>query len=300
MTGAGRWGRVFASMVEYLTMRRPMRGAGSDAVRRAAALEALREARQKRDASELLLLRGSRAEALRLGAESLERLRRGLERIDASDAALMKRAIERVERCGARLGTPPQLDSAVTSAQAAALRALLRAEGALDGRLDVAILDRRGLLRLRRQRWVLAAAIVLAPVGLAAFVRGELRGLHIRASSVLDEEYAADRAIDGDPETEWVPAGSGEEWVELRFRARRVGTLSIQNGDLLPDRAARKVQVEFYLDGKSYGTTSREFDVDRPGQSIDLAAAGLLCDRIRIVVATHYGTGGALAEVRVN
>jgi hypothetical protein len=299
---ASAWRGLLEHAREYMTMARSI-GAVRDDSARAAASEAMREARQKRNAAELVLLRGSPAEALRLGAESLELLRRALAclgQAGVSGAAGRRRAVERVERFGAALGTLPKLDAAVARNQTASLRGLLRAQNALDRWLDVELLDRGGLLRLRRQRWVLAALILLAPAGVGAFARAALYGIHVRASSELDEQYAADRAIDGDPDTAWTPAGGGEEWLELRFPARRVHSLRILNGDTLPNHAAREVRAEFYLGDKVYPSGVRAFEAQYPPQLMQFDVDGILCDRIRVVIASHYGVGGAIAEVNVN
>jgi hypothetical protein len=301
MTAPGGWRRLVAGVREYLGMQGLLGAAPTDEARRAAASEAATEASQKRDAAEVLLSRGAPAEALRLGLESARRLKRAVELIDVTRSAALQRAVERAERGEAAIGTPPELDAAVTSAQTTALRRLVRAEIAVERELHVLLRDRRGLLRLRRQRWVAVAMVLLAPFALAAFLVHARHGIHVRASSVGDEEYAADRAIDGDPETEWVPAGMGEEWLELRFPApRHVRTVRILNGDTLPDRASRKVVVEFYLHGERAGTAQHEFDTQYPAQWKEFSVSDLLCDRIRILVVSHFGTGAAIAEVEVN
>jgi hypothetical protein len=78
--------------------------------------------------------------------------------------------------------------------------------------------------------------LALAPVAALVFIRASFFGLTARASTVLDDQYTADRVLDGDPDTEW--AANGEEWLEIRFRSRIVHSVSILNGDTLPDRAA--------------------------------------------------------------
>jgi hypothetical protein len=139
----------------------------------------------------------------------------------------------------------------------------------------------------------------LSPVAIGAFVRYARYGLSVRASSELDEQYAADRAIDGDPNTAWTAKGGGVEWLEIRFRPRAMHTLSILNGDTLPEHAAREIRVEFFLRDEVFPAGNRTFDVQTPAQWVTYEVDGLRCDRVRIEILSHYGAGGALAEVEV-
>jgi hypothetical protein len=282
-------------------MKARLESSATDEARRAEASEAAAEARQKRDAAEVLLLRGAPAESLRLGVESLQRLKRAIELVDATRSPGLERALDRAERCEAAMGALPELDAAVAATQTTALRALVRAELAMDRELAVLLRDRRGLLRLRRRRWLLVAMLVLAPIALGALLVRARHRVHVRASSVGYEEYAADRVVDGDPETEWIPAGTGEEWLELRFPGpRHIRTVRLLNGDTLPDRGSRKVVVEFWLQGERRGTASHEFEHQAPAEWKEFSVTDMFCDRIRIVVVSHYGTGAAIAEVEVN
>jgi len=288
---------------EYLTLRNTQVAAerASDPVRSAAA-DALSEAWQKRDSAEALLSRGMHAEAIRLGGESLEHVRIGVGQLEDAGLPLSAGAKQRVadlEFLGAELATAKPLERRISPEQATALAALLRTEFALEHRLAPLLLDRRGLQRLRLRRWLLSALVVAAPFGFATFLRLSYFGLDTRASSALDDEYTADRVLDGDPDTEWVPSG-GEEWIEIRFRPRVVHTVRVLNGDLIPERAARDVRFEFYLhnDLKSSGT--KQFAVGYPAEWISFDAGGVHTDRIRLVITTHYGNGGALAEVQVD
>jgi hypothetical protein len=296
------WRRMAGRTAEYFTMRQRLAATGHAAAR-ATASEAVLESRQKRDAAEALMLQGLPAEALRLGVESLERLKLALASLDSAGVSWsprMRRAVEKVERFGAGGGSPVELDSTATTEQTESLRRLIRAQLALDPWIEVEILDRRGLQKLRWHRWVLGALIALSPLLLALFVRSALRGINVRASSELEDTYAADRAIDGDPDTEWIPSGGGEEWLELRFPARRVHTLRVLEGDTLPKHAAKEVRVEYYLHGESYPGGSHEFGEHVPLQWIEFDGAGILCDRVRLTIASHYDATGAIADVEVN
>ncbi|MGD0529614.1 MAG: discoidin domain-containing protein [Polyangiaceae bacterium] len=301
MSGPGWTRRQVGRVREYLTMRRRLEDVGHDAAR-ATAAEATREARQKRDAAEALLVRAP-AEALQLGAESLRRLTLALASLEGAGvrwSAGMTRAITRVERFGARVGTPAKLDSASTSAQVEALRGLIRAEIALDPWLDVEIFDRPDVLKLRRHRWILAALITISPLFVALFVWNALRAVNAHASSQMDEEYTANRAIDGDPDTEWIPSGGDGGWLELRFPPRHVRTVRVLEGDTLPRYAAKEVRVEYFLHGESFPGGSHEFVEHEPLQWMEFDGGDVLCDRVRLTIVSHFEMGGAIAEVEIN
>jgi hypothetical protein len=290
---------------EYLTMGSAL--AAGDRILdgiRGAVREALATAWQKRDAAEALVARGLYAEAIRLGVESATHLQRAATHLrDAgllADADLQRRVAD-VERLAKPLAesSPAPLDAHVPQEQRVALEHLLRAELSLEAPLGERVLDRRGLLKLRWRRRLLAALILVAPACLVTFVRHSVFGVDARASSALDEEYAADRTLDGDPDTEWVPNGGGDEWLELRFHRRDVHTVRLLNGDLLPDRAAHEVKFEFYLDNELRSSGHKSFGAAYPPEWLSFDAGGVRCDRIRILITTHFGSGGALAEAQV-
>jgi hypothetical protein len=295
------WRSLRALAVEYLTLRRAMEFAEQlPDDRRASLRSALAEACQKRDAAELLRSRGSSSEAIRLAMEGAQLLTAAQEAVADSSAVQtwsVRRASIDVQWAGSRLTPAPALDKEVTGAQSRALRTLLAAELALGLPLREALRDRRGLLVLRVQRAIAVAAVVLSPLAVVAFVQRSFYGPTARASGILDEQYTADRALDGDPDTEWV-AGPGEEWLELRFHRQRVRGVRVLNGDTLPDRAVKEMHVEFYNGGESHPTQARTL-AQHPPQWQTFEAGGLPCDRIRIVITQHYGAGAAIAEVQV-
>ncbi len=303
--GPSRFGwlsRLAARPLEYVTLRRAL--AVADRLpdeQRGALCRQATEAWQKRDAAELLLLRGSRAEAIRLATESARLIDEALQPVvDSSPVATRRisRAVEDMEWAKAKLAPPPALDALVTRAQTRALRTLLSAEFAMQQPLREALLGRPGLRRLRFHRAVVALAIVLSPLAALAFVRGSFLGLTARAGSVLDDQYAADRVLDGDPDTEWV--ANGDEWIEIRFRSRKVHTVRILNGDTLPDRAVKEMHVDFYDLAESHATHARTFKQQHPAEWQTYDVGGITCDRIRIVITDHYGAGAAIAEVEVD
>jgi hypothetical protein len=294
---------TLARLREYLMMETTL--VGVDRMpdeTRAAARDELAQAWRKRDAAEVLRAGGQPAEALHLARESLACLRTAVAILKeaglVTDSSLTE-AIDDVERLGEELLRRAAPDGSVPSSSWASLDRLLRAEFSLEPQIGVLVLDGRSLMKLRAQRWLLGALILVAPAGLTAFLRFSLFGLDTRASSAMDDEYTADRVLDGDPDTEWVPGGSGEEWLEVRFRPRVVHSLRLLNGDLLPDRAAHDLKFEFYLHNEQRSTGHKSFGSAYPPEWISFDAGGVRCDRIRIVVTSHFGAGAALAEVKV-
>jgi hypothetical protein len=295
--------RPLARPIEYLTLRKAFADAERlDPARRASLARAAQTAMQKRDSAEVLAARGLSAAAIELAIEAARLQRECLEAVAggvSTGTRRVRRAQEQAELAIPELSPAPQVDGEVTGAQRRALRALLAAELSLQHPIREALFARRRLLVLRVQRAVTALMVVLSPLALAAFVRGSFLGLTARASSTLDDQYTADRVLDGDPDTEWVPTGA-EEWLEVRFRTRLVHHVRILNGDTLPDRAAKEFHVDFYDHQDGHPTSTRKFERQRPAQWQTIDVAGLRCDRIIITITSHYGSGAALAEVEID
>jgi hypothetical protein len=269
--------------------------------RRAALSARAIEVVQKRDAAEVLLARDLRAEALHLGLEMagiVEECIVALADSPELQSRGARRASDDLRWSIVQLANPPAIDRQVTWAQVRALRTLLSAELRLRPRIRESLFDRPALARLRVQRLLAAAAVLLSPLAIAMFVSRSFYAPTARASAVLDDQYTADRVLDGDPDTEWVASGS-DEWLELRFHKQTIHGLRILNGDTLPDRAVKEMHVDFYNGNESHATHPRTFERQHPAERQDYDVGGIICDRIRIVVTAHYGAGAAIAEVEV-
>jgi hypothetical protein len=301
------WRRVLARILEYFTLRRAFEHAQRVSSERRATLRAeADQALEKRDAAALLASRGVRAEAIALAIECARLVGGCFEELSQNGRELSpreRRLLAALERNRGELEPPPQRDARVTRAHTIALRAMLHDELAVEAPLREALYDRRGLLRLRLQRALLVMLVVLSPLGAVAFVRVSFLGPKARASSVLDDQYAVDRILDGDPQTEWVSRGGDKdkEWLELRFRKRTVHTIRILNGDTLPDRATKDYEVQFFEHQDSRGTVSgRTFHRQVPAEWQTIDVRGITCDRILIDISSHYGEGAAIAEVTLD
>lgn len=290
-------------VVEYLTLRTALQDARRMTPdRREALRRSLEEARQRREAASLLVQRRMYAEAVRLATASAEQL------IDCAsvvrDGSLggtraVRRGLEDATWALGKLSPAPVLEAQVTRAQRKALGTLLGALLPLVRSLREAVLDERGLATLRVWRAVTALLVLAAPIMALVFVKRSFLGPMARASNVLNEQYAADRVLDGDPATEWV-AGGGDEWLELRFHARVVHTVRVLNGHTLADRSVHDFNVELLSHRKSIASVAKSFDVQYPAQWLTIDTGGIRCDTVRITVKSHYGSGAAIAEVTVD
>lgn len=289
--------RAVRSVREYLTMERELVRSDSQGPGWPAAREAVRRAAQLRDSAELLLARGSNAEGIHLVLAGLARLREAAAALADGDAAARPRVQELLRDAdphAARLDPAPSLDDHVTPDQAAAAQELVALELGLERALREAFLDRPGLLRMRRQRWVLAALVLAAPAAIVAVLHAVLYGVSARSSSDLSEQFTADRAVDGDPATYWAPGGSDEQWLELRFRPRHLHQVRVLNGDT---RAARGLRMELYAGLTRLASESKDFAAEYPPGTLVFDVPNLRADRVRLVVTSHFGAGGGIAEV---
>ena len=296
------WRRLLARPLEYVTLR----GALSFAQdfpdeRRIALTRAAQEAWQKRDAAETLLSRGSFAEAAGLASECAKRVTECLQAVAGSSPVAtrrVRRATDDLDWACSKLTPAPTLEGQVTRAQKRALRTLLAAKLSLRIPVTEALLGPRSLRRLRWQRAVVALAIVLSPLMALVFVRRSFLGLTARAGSVLDNQFTADRVLDGDPNTEW--AANGEEWV-LGSASGPARSTPCASSPAIPCPTAPSRTCT------STSTTTRSPTPRRPGRSNNSTrrsgrfydVGGVTCDRIRIVVTEHYGASAAIAEVEV-
>jgi hypothetical protein len=296
------WASAVEWVMEYLTLRIALEDAARlSGDRRDALVKSIEEARQKRDAAEYVVRQRARAEAIGLATDGARRMTDCAKELEGSrmvNVRRVRRAVEQLEGAMKAVSLAPTLDAEVTRAQRRALHTMLATELSLGQWLRDALLDRRELGRLRLQRAVTAALVVASPLMGVAFVKHSFLGPMARASSVLDEQYTADRVLDGDPDTEWV-AGGGDEWLELHFHERAVHTVSVLNGGTLPDRAVKEIQVDFYSHASAIAGQSRTFDKQYPAQWQTIQVGGVRCDRVRIAVKSHYGSGAAIAEVKV-
>jgi hypothetical protein len=198
-------------------------------------------------------------------------------------------------------GNPPDLDSRVTPAQRTALAVAIRAGLRLERRVGARFLDAAGFARLRlwnRARVCVAVAIGVLVLAFAAKFAGTTRA---SASGSLNPIYGPDRAIDGDVNTDWV-AGGAAPWIDVWFPyARRLGRITLVDGHVVRDRAAKDVRVDIYAHDRIVGSMGAVFAP--PGKSpstLSFDPAGVRADRVRVTITSAYGSGAALSEILVD
>ncbi len=257
----------------------------SDPIERRRVLELSQEV----DASvDQLWAAGKVSVVLRLLMEDCQRLLGNL-RSDAEASELRELCSE-----GSSLGTP-QLDRDVTPAHRELLGRLA------SGRRRTLRLLRDAGARKRRLTW-LSLVIALPVLGALSFALFR-NATTARASGIYSSDFVASQAVDGLNKTEWILPQQQTGWLELSFaRPREVRALVLRNSTNghYRDRATKALKVEAYSRGQLVATGKGEFppiDDDAGPITVNLAARDVT--HVRVTVESFYGSGGGLAEVRV-
>jgi hypothetical protein len=288
-----------AALRELLLMEGALARATARGSARRAARHALAEARDDRVAAEALLLRGSVAEAIRLGSAAGAGMVSAMAPLAGSSQTEGRRErLQAFDRALDELGPLPALDADTTPAQAERLRALLVAQRELESDVLPELMDRAEIARVRAGRWALALLFGVAAWIAMSLAHWALFGIHVRASSELTPLYAADRAVDGDAETEWV-AGPGDPWFEITFRRpRRMHHLAILNGHILPGRAASRVVVQCFEREHLARDWEAVLGEGSAAAPVSVDVAGARCDRLVLrPLAETLLRGAAISEI---
>lgn len=244
-------------------------------------------------ASERLWVAGSAADGLRMSVSALQ------------DAAALAHRVglpldddtsRLVDSCANR--TLPELDAEVSESDRD-LHARVRSAVDVVLRDLERTADRQGLRAHKRTlvAGVLLLLLVIAIVG--------ARWPRIRASATAryDERFVPAKAIDGDPQTEWLlpdgAAGTLQLDVSPARKITRVRLLNAHNPGY-DDRGTREWTVHLFHEGKEVRTFDGSFP--QPPKVVPWTAVmvdAVRVDRIRIDVRSFYGASGGLAEVEV-
>jgi hypothetical protein len=158
----------------------------------------------------------------------------------------------------------------------------------------------RGLAVLACQLVALVLAFFALPIA-RYFVTVDR--IDASASSEYDENFTAQMAIDGDPETEWCTADGVLGTFDLAFnRRRKIDAVWITNGHNrgYMDRAIRRAKLTLYDGGRAVGRHVIELPGIEPKhvrRRIELS--GQRATRLRLEVLEFAGSGSALAEISV-
>jgi hypothetical protein len=272
------------------------------------------EAARRQRAARHLWLDGQTAEGYALAVEAFGGFVRGL----SEAAGVESETISELPEIELKLGSLSDADSArlacATLAQAHALE--VPTSDAEFTSAHALILERIWQSQLRLQRGVerllgmapprrglvmallLGAGLVAAIVALASDSPPRTR-----ASASYSDEYGPHQAVDGIEATEWLLPDGKSGWLELMLkRPKAVSRVELRNchNRSYNDRATRKFKIEIFDGERLRAAVEGEYEKFDPEPSWRVIAVPLgRTTRIRVLVLSHFGTGGGLAEVRL-
>lgn len=164
-------------------------------------------------------------------------------------------------------------------------------------------LDTRSLRRAQIRR---AAAIFLyAIIGVMLAVLIVRRGstLTAEASGSFNATYFASKAVDNDPNSEWLLPDRATGWIDVEISPpRAVRIVRLLNARNVPynDRATGEFRVESSLKGAPLAGVDGAF----PGFSAapmwrDVTLDGQTVDHIKVFVRSFHEAGGGFAEITI-
>lgn len=302
--------------VEYFTQRTAAdRLAKEPAEARTQRRSLVLRARQKRDAAEALWAVSQPAEALALMRVALELYRKAADEAGNGDTFLAKLGSLRIGlKAATRAGKAlegladrnlPALDGDVRSADSAAFRELGDVAATLDDAVAEVVLVKREIATRRVSRVVTAVLIAVTVIGGLYFLLRKAPPQPAAASAVFNDDpaFTPDRAIDGDPTTEWLLPDASGGWLDVQVSpARAIHSVRLTNGHNRDynDRAVRAYRVEAYDGDRLVAQASGQFPSLLPHPpAVAVQLAGAHVDRVRVVVVSWFNLGAALADVRV-
>lgn len=255
-------------------------------------------AQQKKEAAEALWAYGARAEAIALARAALVLAREAAERggIAVQDETMtaMRAVLEATEAL-------PGLDAEVTDAHVEQFRRLVELQGALDTAVLPVAYDDTERRRVRTSRIAGMAGLALAVIAFTVWQIRKPVSLKVEASTSWGARFAPANVVDGVDSTEWLLPDNIGGWIELApAKPRPFRRLKVLNGKNSgnPDRAVLEADVEVWSAGrpvKVIPTNLGPFTLKPEWRTIELGVDGPV-EKVRIVVKTWAGQGGALAE----
>ncbi len=308
-----------ANLVEFFTLKDATRQIDSVAeTARDGVRTGLLLSRQKAVCAETLWANGHAAEGLSLATGALRAAEQAAKPLRAADAdedaadwervmserGLSKADLEFVRATLTQTSDAhPQLDRDVSPAHADLFHASLRARALLDRKLQPAMLTHRDVRFARVVRTALSALGGVALIGGAYFLLRTPSGTFASASDYYQQspQYAPENIIDGTSDTFWLLPDGATGWVEASISPpRHVGSVRVTNTSNPPwgDRGTQAYRVEAYSHGSVVQTAEGNFASPSAAPN-DHAIDANDIDRVRIVVVSHHGHGGGLAEVEL-
>jgi hypothetical protein len=258
-----------------------------------------------------LLWRGDRLmDAYLYGAEALRTLTSGwaggASRPEAAARALAGAGYPWLPELAEALSTldqlaPPRTDGEFVGAHQRGLERACAAAEQLAA-FTVRTLRSPAQRRARSRRLVLVTAGAgAAAVLLAVWI---WRRPLVSASAVYSAEFPASQATDGLVATEWLLPGGQTGWLELSFRSgRHVRSVHLHNARnrWYQDRATRRFRITAFAGERPLASGEGEFDaIDSKNPQREVRLEARAVTRVRVEVLSHFGSGGGLAEVRID
>jgi hypothetical protein len=272
---------------------------------RASAHRDLRLAFQKREAAETLWPRGSTAEAILLARSAIDLATSALSAMPAPHAAWVERARPLAEGAKKKLEgvTLPVLESDAKPADEELFRSLLDALIAIEDAAGISLSAPADLARIRTARITTAAVLGVVVLAALVFALRKPAFSHATASTQL-QDYAPEKAIDGDPMTAWLtPDRVGSGWLDLTLTSpRAVGTLHVlPSNPPWNDRTVRDARIEASLAGSVVKGIDFTFPAPTSKEPTwtDVPLDAPKCDHIRFIVKSNYGVSAGIAEVEI-
>jgi len=273
-------------------------------------------ARQKRDAAEALWAVSQPAEALALMRDALVLFEEAANEAGTGDdlgaklasLGVGKRAAERAQKTltGLTERELPTLDTDVKGKDGSTFRELADVCASLDESLADTVLVKREILARRLMRTALTVlGVLLAAVGAYFLLRTPPAPPAAASASFGDDPaFTPDRAIDGDPSTDWLLPDNTAGWIDIRVDpARAIHNVRLLNGHNrgFNDRAVRNYRVEVYDGDRMVTQTSGSFAALLPHPTpVNVAVHASHVTRVRLVVTSWFNIGSALAEIHVD
>lgn len=258
----------------------------------------VQRAHQKKAAAETLWAYGARAEALGLMRDALAVAGQaaGVDGAPPLPEALVREATALLEVA------VPELDVDLLSEHDTHFAKVGAAAAAYDAALLPIALNRKERRTVRAVRVGGAVLLLVLGVALAVFLARRPVKLHAEASSSNGPRFPPQMATDGVEATEWQLPDLVQGWLDLApLKPRPFTRLRVLNGTNRgsPDRAVLQADVEIWSQGKVQKTLPLDlgpFSLKPEWRRLDLGTGAMPIEKVRIVVKTWAGQGGAIAE----
>jgi len=196
----------------------------------------------------------------------------------------------------------PELEADLRAEHEAQFKKLVELQQALDDALLPVALDTVDRRRVRAVRVGGVVLLVVTAIVAAVWLARRPVQLKAEASASNGPRFPPQLATDGADATEWQLPDMAPGWIDLApLKPRPFTRLKVLNGKGggNPDRAVLDAEIEVWSQGKVIKTLPVNlgpFSLKPEWRRIELGTGSAPVEKVRIVVKTWAGQGGALAE----